>query len=49
VAILSYLDPVLAIILSALILPNQMMGLWQILGTILVLGNALYSELPERK
>jgi len=49
VAILSYLDPVLAIILSALILPGQTMTLWQILGTVLVLGSALYSELPERK
>ena len=48
VAILSYLDPVLAIILSALIL-KQAMGGWQILGTILVLGSALYSELPDHK
>lgn len=48
VAILSYLDPVLAIILSALIL-NQSMNLWQIIGSVLVLGSALYSELPERK
>lgn len=48
VAILSYLDPVLAIILSALIL-KQSMDAWQIVGTILVLGSALYSELPERK
>lgn len=48
VAILSYLDPVLAIILSALIL-KQSMDAWQIVGTILVLGSALYSELPDRK
>lgn len=47
VAILSYLDPVLAIILSALIL-GQSMNLWQILGAVLVLGSAFYSELPER-
>ncbi len=47
VAILSYLDPVLAIILSALILKQTMYGL-QILGAALVLGSALYSELPER-
>lgn len=47
VAILSYLDPVLAIILSALIL-KQSMDAWQIVGTILVLGSALYSELPDR-
>lgn len=48
VAILSYLDPVLAIILSALILDQSMDG-WQIAGTILILGSALYSELPERQ
>lgn len=47
VAILSYLDPVLAIILSALIL-GQNLNLWQILGAVLVLGSALYSELPSR-
>ena len=49
VAILSYLDPVLAIILSTLILPNQTMTMWQIAGSVLVLGSALYSELPERQ
>lgn len=47
VAILSYLDPVLAIILSAWIL-RQSMNPWQILGAILVLGSAMYSELPSR-
>lgn len=48
VAILSYLDPVLAIILAALIL-HQSMDAWQIAGTILVLGSALYSELPAKQ
>lgn len=48
VAILSYLDPVLAIILSAVVL-RQWMDAWQIAGTVLVLGSALYSELPDRK
>lgn len=48
VAILSYLDPVLAIILSALIL-QQWMDIWQIIGTVLVLGSAMVSELPDRK
>ena len=47
VAILSYLDPVLAIILSALIL-KQSMNHWQIIGAVLVLGSAMYSELPSR-
>lgn len=48
VAILSYLDPVLAIILSALVL-HETMGFWQTLGAALVLGSALVSELPERR
>lgn len=48
VAILSYLDPVLAIVLSAAVL-GQSMDLWQVVGTVLVLGSALCSELPERK
>ena len=48
VAVLSYLDPVLAIVLSAVVL-GQKMGLWQTIGAVLVLGSALISELPERK
>lgn len=48
VAILSYLDPVLAIILSALIL-RQSMDIWQTVGAVMVLGSALVSELPEKK
>lgn len=48
VAILSYLDPVLAIILSAVIL-GQGMDPWQTVGAVLVLGSALISELPEKK
>ncbi len=48
VAVLSYLDPVLAIALSAVVL-GQKMGLWQTIGAVLVLGSALISELPERK
>lgn len=48
VAILSYLDPVLAIILSALVL-REHMDLWQTVGAVLVLGSALVSELPDRK
>ena len=48
VAILSYLDPVLAIILSAVVL-RETMDIWQTVGAVLVLGSALVSELPERK
>ena len=48
VAILSYLDPVLSIILSALIL-REHMDVYGIVGAVLILGSALYSELPDRK
>ncbi len=47
-AIFSYLDPALAILLSALVL-RQALGPWELLGTGLILGSALWSELPERK
>lgn len=47
IAIFSYLDPVIAVILSALILREQI-TLWGIIGTVLILGSALYSELPEK-
>ena len=47
-AILSYLDPVLSIILSALIL-RERLDVFSILGAVLILGSALYSELPGRK
>ena len=46
IAIFSYLDPVIAIILSALLL-KEPMGTWGILGSVLILGSALYSELPS--
>lgn len=47
VAIFSYLDPVVAILLSALLLrePVDVLG---IVGSVLILGSALYSELPEK-
>ncbi len=47
-AIFSYLDPVIAVILSAVIL-RESMTLLGIIGTVLILGSALYSELPDRK
>lgn len=47
-AILSYIDPVLAVILSALLLHEQMTVL-SVIGAVLVIGAALVSELPERK
>jgi len=47
-AILSYLDPVLSILLSAVILQEKL-DIFSIIGAVLILGSALYSELPERK
>ena len=44
VAIFSYIDPVVAIILSAVILKEQM-TLLSALGAVLILGSALVSEL----
>ena len=42
-AVLSYVDPVSAIILSALLL-SQPMTLLQIFGAVLILGSALANE-----
>ena len=47
IAIFSYLDPVIAVVLSAVVL-REPMGLWGIIGAVLILGSALYSELPEK-
>ncbi len=44
VAIFSYIDPIVAILLSALLLQEKMDGL-TILGTVMILGAAVYSEL----
>ena len=48
VAIFSYLDPVIAVLLSALWL-GEPLGWQGIAGAVLILGSALYSELPGRK
>lgn len=47
-AILSYIDPVTALILSALLLREEM-SIYGLLGAALVLGAALISELPEKR
>ena len=47
-AILSYLDPVLSILLSALIL-RERLDIFSVTGAVLILGSALYSELPAKK
>ena len=47
VAIFSYLDPVIAVLLSAILL-REPMDVFGIVGSVLILGSALYSELPEK-
>lgn len=48
VAIFSYIDPVVAIILSALLLKEEM-GLFTTVGAILILGSTLFSEFDFKK
>ncbi len=48
VAIFSYIDPVVAIILSALIL-NEEMSIFGVIGAVMVLGSTMISELPSKK
>lgn len=47
VALFSYIDPIVAIILSAVIL-HEGMSLVELIGAILVLGATMVSELPEK-
>ena len=48
VAVISYLDPVVAVLLSVLFL-GEPMKLTDVLGAVLILGAALISELPGRR
>lgn len=48
IALFSYIDPVVAILLSALVL-KEAISMWGVIGAVLVLGATLISELPERK
>ena len=47
-AIFSYIDPIVAILLSSLLL-HEPLGLGSILGAVLILGAAFVSEQPEKK
>ena len=47
-AIFSYIDPIVAILLSALLLKENM-GIYGIIGAVLVLGSTFISELPEKE
>ena len=48
VALFSYIDPIVAIILSALFL-KEPMTVYSVTGAVLVLGATMISELPEKK
>ena len=48
VAIFSYIDPALAVILSAIVL-RESIGLPEILGAVLILGSAVVGELEFGK
>ncbi len=47
-AIFSYIDPIVAILLSALLLKEQL-GWTGVVGAVLILGSAFISELPEHE
>lgn len=48
IALLSYIDPVIAILLSSLLL-HEPMSIWQIIGGTLILGSAVISETYNAK
>ena len=47
-AILSYIDPLVAVIISVTIL-GEKMTLWQVIGGILILGFTLWNEMTPVK
>lgn len=47
-AIFSYIDPIVAIILSALLLKENI-GFYGVIGAVLVLGSTFISEMPEKE
>ena len=49
VAILSYIDPLLAICMSAWVLKEAPLNIWQIIGGILILGFTLLNEIEIKK
>ena len=48
IALFSYIDPVVAILLSALLLQENI-GLWGAMGAVLILGSTLASELLDER
>ncbi|MBQ8368864.1 MAG: EamA family transporter [Clostridia bacterium] len=47
-AILSYIDPLTAVVISVTVL-GESMTVWQIIGGMLILGFTLWNELPAKK
>lgn len=47
-AVLSYIDPLVAVILSVTVL-REPMSLWQLVGGAMILGFTLLNELPEKR
>jgi len=48
VAILSYIDPLVAILVSVVVL-RESMTVWQVLGGAMILGFTLWNELGSKK
>ena len=46
-AILSYADPLVAVLCSVLVL-HESMSVWQVLGGALILGFTLWNEMPQK-
>ena len=49
VAIVSYVDPALSVILAVLLIPDSVLSVYGWIGALLILGAALVSELPHKK
>jgi drug/metabolite transporter (DMT)-like permease len=47
-AILSYIDPLVAVLVSVIVL-RETLGLLQLIGGLLILGFTLWNELPNKK
>ncbi len=47
-AILSYIDPLVAVLISVTVL-GESMTLWQVIGGAMILGFTLWNELPSKK
>ena len=48
IAVLSYIDPITAVLISALFLGEQL-TMFQIIGGVLILGSTFISELKEKR